>query len=48
VYAIIIHNRLTVGWRGKKTAYMMILGFLCVLVTFLGVNLLIGGLHSYV
>jgi cytochrome c-type biogenesis protein CcsB len=48
VYAIIIHNRLRVGWRGKKTAYMMILGFLCVLVTFLGVNLLIGGLHSYV
>lgn len=48
VYAILIHNRLTRGWRGRKTAYMMILGFLSVIVTFLGVNLFIGGLHSYV
>lgn len=47
VYAILIHNRLTIGWRGRKTAYMMILGFLSVLVTFLGVNLFIGGIHSY-
>lgn len=48
VYAIMIHNRLAIGWRGRKTAYMMILGFLSVLVTFLGVNFFIGGLHSYV
>jgi cytochrome c-type biogenesis protein CcsB len=48
VYAILIHNRLTIGWRGRKTAYMMIAGFLSVLVTFIGVNLFLGGLHSYV
>ena len=48
VYAILIHNRLTIGWRGRKTAYMMILGFLFILFTFLGVNFLIKGLHSYV
>jgi cytochrome c-type biogenesis protein CcsB len=47
VYALLIHNRLTIGWRGRKTAYMMIAGFISVLVTFLGVNLFIGGLHSY-
>jgi cytochrome c-type biogenesis protein CcsB len=47
VYAILIHNRLAIGWRGRRTAYMMILGFISVLVTFLGVNLFIGGLHSY-
>ena len=47
VYAILIHNRLTMGWRGRKTAYLMILGFISVVVTFLGVNFLIGGLHSY-
>jgi cytochrome c-type biogenesis protein CcsB len=47
VYAILIHNRFTMGWRGRKTAYLMILGFLCVVVTFLGVNFFIGGLHSY-
>lgn len=47
VYAILMHNRLAIGWRGRKTAYMMILGFISVLTTFLGVNLFIGGLHSY-
>jgi ABC-type transport system involved in cytochrome c biogenesis permease subunit len=36
------------GWRGRKTAYLMILGFISVVVTFLGVNLFIGGLHSYI
>lgn len=48
VYAILIHNRFVIGWRGRKTAYLMILGFVSVVVTFLGVNLIIGGLHSYV
>jgi len=48
VYAILIHNRLTIGWRGRKTAYMMIAGFISVIFTFTGVNLFIGGLHSYV
>jgi len=47
VYAILIHNRLTMGWRGRRTAYLMILGFISVVVTFLGVNLFMGGLHSY-
>ncbi len=48
VYAILIHNRLTIGWRGRKTAYMMIIGFFSMLMTFLGVNFFIGGLHSYI
>mgnify|MGYP001006657478 CR=1 FL=1 len=46
-YAILIHNRLAIGWRGRKTAYMMIIGFLFILITFLGVNFFAGGLHSY-
>lgn len=47
VYAILIHNRLTMGWRGRKTAYMMIAGFFSILFTFLGINFIVGGLHSY-
>ncbi len=47
VYAILLHNRLTIGWRGRKTAYLMILGFLFIILTFFGVNLFLGGLHSY-
>lgn len=47
VYAILIHNRFAMGWRGRKTAYMMIIGFFSILITFLGVNFFMGGLHSY-
>ena len=47
VYAGILHGRLTVGWRGRRAAIFSIIGFGCVLFTFLGVNLLLPGLHSY-
>ncbi len=47
LYAALLHQRLTVGWRGRKAAIMAIIGFLAVLFTFLGVNLLLPGLHSY-
>ncbi len=47
VYAGILHGRLTVGWRGRRAAIFSIIGFACVLFTFLGVNLLLPGLHSY-
>lgn len=47
LYAALLHQRLMKGWRGKKAAVMSILGFGCVLFTFLGVNLVLGGLHSY-
>jgi cytochrome c-type biogenesis protein CcsB len=46
-YAALLHQRLTVGWRGRKAAIMAIVGFFSVLFTFLGVNLLLPGLHSY-
>jgi cytochrome c-type biogenesis protein CcsB len=47
LYAALLHQRLTVGWRGRKAAIMAIVGFLTVLFTFLGVNLLLPGLHTY-
>lgn len=47
LYAALLHQRLTVGWRGKKAAIMAIIGFFAVLFTFLGVNLLLPGLHTY-
>jgi len=48
VYAILFHNRLALGWRGKRTAYMMILGFMLIVFTFLGVNFLLKGNHAYI
>ncbi len=47
VYAGILHSRLTAGWRGRKAAILCIVGFVCAMFTFLGVNLLLPGLHSY-
>ena len=46
-YAALLHGRLTVGWRGRKAAILAIVGFCSILFTFLGVNLLLPGLHSY-
>lgn len=46
VYAVMLHTRLVRGWRGKRMAVMAIVGFGCVLFTYLGVNLL-PSLHSY-
>jgi cytochrome c-type biogenesis protein CcsB len=47
VYLVQIHQRFTVGWRGKRAAVMAIIGFASVLFTLWGVNFLLGGLHSY-
>lgn len=46
LYASVIHARLVRGWKGKKIAVLSIIGFLCVLFTYFGVNYL-AGLHSY-
>ena len=46
VYATLLHARLTRGWRGRRIAYLSIIGFAAVLFTYFGVNLL-PGLHSY-
>jgi cytochrome c-type biogenesis protein CcsB len=46
IYAVILHTRFIRGWRGKRIAIMVIIGFVSVLFTYLGVNYL-PGLHSY-
>jgi cytochrome c-type biogenesis protein CcsB len=47
VYAALLHSRMIRGWRGKKLALLSIIGFSCVIFTYLGVNLILSGLHSY-
>ncbi len=46
-YAFYLHSRLMRGWRGRKVAMVAVLGFVAVIFTYLGVNLLLSGLHSY-
>lgn len=48
IYALVLHLRLTIGWRGKKAAILSIVGFIIVIFTFFGVNLIIKGLHAFV
>ncbi|MDQ7096903.1 c-type cytochrome biogenesis protein CcsB [Desulfosporosinus sp. PR] len=47
IYAAFLHARLMYGWKGKRAAWMAVLGFAAVLFTFFGVNYLLPGLHSY-
>jgi len=46
VYAILLHARYIRGWHGRRLAILAIVGFACVLFTYLGVNFL-PSLHSY-
>ena len=48
IYGVFLHLRLTTLWQGRWAAWASISGFICVMVTYLGVNLLYAGyLHAY-
>ena len=46
-YILFIHARFTKGWGGKKMAWIAVIGFAVVIFCYLGVDLIIPGLHSY-
>lgn len=46
VYAALLHLRLYSGWQGRKSAIMTIVGFVIIIFTFLGVNMMLGGHHQ--
>ncbi len=46
IYATLLHARLMRGWKGKRIAILSCVGFMAVMFTYFGVNLL-PGLHSY-
>jgi cytochrome c-type biogenesis protein CcsB len=47
IYALVLHLRLTVGWRGKKAAILSIVGFAIVVFAFFGVTLILKGSHTF-
>jgi cytochrome c-type biogenesis protein CcsB len=47
VYAAFLHARMTRGWVGRRAAWLSITGFASTIFCYLGVNLLLSGLHSY-
>ena len=46
-YAVLLHQRMALGWRGRRSALMAIGCFFVLIFTFLGVNLLMEGYHSF-
>ncbi|MCQ2246446.1 MAG: cytochrome c biogenesis protein CcsA [Bacteroidaceae bacterium] len=48
VYAMALHNK-SIKWFCKPLHFhlYMVMAFLCVLITYFGVNFLLGGMHSY-
>ncbi len=46
-YATLLHERVAVGWRGRKAAIMSILCFLVLLFMFFGASLWLSDYHSF-
>ncbi len=46
-YAALIHERIAVGWRGRRAAIMSIVCFCILIFTFIGASLWLGGYHSF-
>ena len=47
VYTAYLHARATAGWRGRKAAYVALLGYATFLFNYLVVNVWLVGFHSY-
>ncbi|HVM00335.1 MAG TPA: c-type cytochrome biogenesis protein CcsB [Egibacteraceae bacterium] len=47
LYAAYLHARSTVGWRGRRAAWVAVTAFVALMVTYYAVNLWVVGLHSY-
>jgi len=46
-YLIYLHGKLLMRWKGSTLAVVSIIGFVILCFAFLGVNLVLSGLHSY-
>jgi cytochrome c-type biogenesis protein CcsB len=47
LYALLLHGRMLAAWRGRKAAYLAILGFALMLFTFIGVTTIFQSYHTY-
>ena len=47
VYTAYMHARLTAGWNAKRSSYLALAGFACVIINYTVVNLFFVGMHSY-
>lgn len=47
VYAGYLHARATAGWRGRRSAFIQLAGFACLIFNTTVVSIMVHGLHSY-
>nr|WP_306306315.1 cytochrome c biogenesis protein CcsA [Segatella albensis] len=48
IYAVVLHTHTLPIFRRPKIYHLyMVLAFLCIIMTYFGVNYVLGGLHSY-
>jgi len=47
IYAAYLHARVTRGWKGKRCAYISVIGFIAVIFLYWGVSFILPGLHAY-
>lgn len=47
LFALLLHGRMIASWRGRKAAYLAIVGFVLMLFTFIGVTSVFQSYHAY-
>ena len=47
IYAAYLHARSTAGWRGRRAAWISVVGFGSIMFNLFFVNMVVSGLHSY-
>jgi cytochrome c-type biogenesis protein CcsB len=47
IYALYMHLHTRNSWRGLRSAWVSVIGFISIMFCYLGVNIWISGLHSY-
>jgi cytochrome c-type biogenesis protein CcsB len=47
IYAAYLHARSTAGWRGRRAAWISVVGFVSILFNLFFINMVVSGLHSY-
>jgi cytochrome c-type biogenesis protein CcsB len=47
IYAVLLHERLAMGWRGRRAALLAISGLVVLTITFVGANLWFSSYHSF-
>jgi len=47
IYAVLVHQRMVIGWKGRKAAFLSIIAFAGLLFTFIGVNVFFVTMHNF-